>query len=132
MARLAVLPMFLLAVAMAALAAPASAFVEEDMAKLMTALRSGLPVDCRGCNLSYANLSGFDLTGADLAGAYMSGARLTDTVLRGANLDHADLSRADLTCADFTGARLADIRATSAKWCGTVMPDGTVNDSRCP
>jgi hypothetical protein len=131
MTRIAALPMFLLAVAMAGLAPTASAFVAEDMDKLMFAVRSGQPVDCRGCNLSYANLSGFDLSGADLEGAYMSGARLNNTVLRGARLDHADLSRADLTCTDFTGASMADVRTVSAKWCGTVMPDGTLNSSRC-
>lgn len=131
MTRRATPSVMLLALAAATWALQASAFVEEDMDKLMFAVRSGQPVDCRACNLSYANLSGLDLSGADLAGAYMSGARLNNTLLRGARLDRADLTRADLTCADFTGASMADLRAVSAKWCHTVMPDGAVNDSRC-
>ena len=119
------------AVATVSLAPPAAAFVEEHMARLTAALDAGRPVDCHACNLSYADLSGLDLTGANLAGAYLSGARLKGTVLRGAILDRADLTRSELTGADFTGASMTDVRATSARWCGTVMADGTVNDSRC-
>ena len=131
MTRPAALLAALCALATTALAPPAGAFLEEDMAKLTAALDAGRPVDCHACNLSYADLSGLDLSGANLAGAYMSGARLKGTVLRGATLDRADLTRSDLTGADFTGASMAEVRATSARWCATAMPDGTVNDSRC-
>lgn len=110
---------------------PAAAFIEEHYARLMRALEAGETVICDGCNLSYANLSGLDLTDANLEGAFLYGARLHGTILRGARLDRIDLTRADLEGADFRGAAMADIRAVSAKWCNTVMPDGSVNDSRC-
>lgn len=62
--------------------------------------------DCVQCDLSGANLSGALLFGADLEGANLSGADLT-----GANLTHADLR--------------------DARFCNTVMPDGTVIYSGC-
>lgn len=110
---------------------PASAFIEEHLAKLMTAVEAGEPVMCDKCNLSYANLSELNLTGASMNGAYLYGAKLRGTILRDAKLDRADFTRSDLEGADLTGATMSEIRATSAKWCGTTMPDGTTNDSRC-
>ena len=109
----------------------ANAFVEEHFDKLIRAVENGEPIECGKCNLSYANLSELDLTGADMSGAYLYGARLRGTILREANLDNADLTRVDLEGADLTGASMAETRAVSVKWCGTTMPDGTVNDSRC-
>lgn len=113
------------------LASPASAFIEEHLEQLMKSVESGEPVMCDKCNLSYANLSELDLTGASMNGAYLYGAKLRGTVLRDAKLDRADFTRSDLEGADFTGATMSEIRATSTKWCGTTMPDGTMNDSRC-
>ena len=113
------------------IAGPATAFIEEDYDRLMQAVEAGQPIECDKCNLSYANLSDLDLTGASLNGAYLYGAKLRGTVLRDAKLDRADFTRSDLEGADFTGASLSEIRAVSTKWCGTIMPDGSKNDSRC-
>ena len=115
----------------AASASPASAFIEEHLVQLKQSVEAGEPVICDRCNLSYADLSELDLTGASLNGAYLYGAKLRGTVLRDAKLDRADFTRSDLEGADFTGATMSEIRAVSAKWCGTTMPDGTMNDSRC-
>lgn len=112
-------------------ATTAQAFIQEHYDKILKAIENGEPVECDGCNLSYANLSDMDLTGATLNGAYLYGARLRGTILRDAQLDRADFTRVDLEGADLTGASMSEIRAVSAKWCGTTMPDGTVNDSRC-
>ena len=114
-----------------ATAGPADAFLEDHFARIQQALDAGEPVNCDRCNLSYANLSDLDLTGSSFVDAYLYGARLRGTILRGATLDRVDLTRADLAGADFTGASMPDIRSTSAKWCGTTMPDGSTNDSRC-
>ena len=114
-----------------AMADSANAFVEEHLEQVMSAVNNGQPVVCEKCNLSYANLSELDLTGANLSGAFLYGAKLRGTILRDAKLDNADFTRGDLERADFTGATMSDIRATSTKWCGTIMPDGTTNDSRC-
>jgi len=112
-------------------ASPATAFIEEHLEKITKAIESGEPVMCDKCNLSYADLSELDLSGASMNGAYLYGAKLRGTILRDAKLDRADFTRSDVEGADFTGATMSDIRATSAKWCGTIMSDGTTNDSRC-
>lgn len=112
-------------------ATAATAFIEEDYNRLLEAVASGETVDCDNCNLSYANLSELDLTGASLNGAYLYGAKLRGTILRDAKLHRADFTRSDLEGADMTGATLSEIRSVSTKWCGTIMPDGSQNDSRC-
>lgn len=112
-------------------AAPAGAFDEDALARILAAVEAGERAVCPACNLSYADLSGLDLSGADLAGAYFYGARLRGASLRGAALDRADFTRADLTGADFGGAAFADTRLTSARRCGTIMPDGAADNRHC-
>ena len=67
--------------------------------------------NCRGCVLSGANLAGADLSGANLQGA----------ILDGACLVNADLGRADVSGVLFDKTIL----------CGTIMPDGSINNSGC-
>jgi uncharacterized protein YjbI with pentapeptide repeats len=110
---------------------PASAFIEEHLERVMNAVAAGEPVTCDNCNLSYADLSELDLSGASLNGAYLYGAKLQRTILRDATLNRTDFTRSDLEGADLTGATMSEIRSVSTKWCGTTMPDGSTNDSRC-
>jgi hypothetical protein len=99
--------------------------------------------DCRGQDLEAVGASNADLDGADFSGARLVGADLRDASLRNAKLvgtflSGADMSRADLTNADLTDAWLigtnlddADLYrmvSTNARFCNTVMPDGTVSD----
>ena len=109
-------------------------------ANLTTADLSG--ADLRGATLAFATLYGADLLGADLSGANLVnadvyGANLVDVVLRGADLTNAYLAFSDLTRADLSDARLlfADlggVTLTDAIFCNTMMPDGSINDDRCP
>jgi hypothetical protein len=79
------------------------------------------------CDLAGADLSGANLKGANLGSANLLGADLTGADLRGANLDKACLTNADLT-----GAKInASTNADSARYCGTIMPDGSINDRDC-
>ena len=77
-------------------------------------------------NLTYAELYGADLTVASLHHADLSGADLQHADLRYAQLVYADLHYADLHGADLHGA---DLRG--AKFCGTWMPNGSMNDTDC-
>jgi hypothetical protein len=94
-------------------------------------------VHLRGADLSGANLLGADLGRADLRGANLSdatlieanlfGAHLSGADLRGANLFGTNLSEAYLRGANLSGADLPD-----AKFCKTIMPNGTLNNCDCP
>ena len=57
------------------------------------------------------------MAGANLTGANLNGANLTDANLMGANLNDAK----NFNTADTTGA----------KFCKTIMPDGSTNNSGC-
>jgi uncharacterized protein YjbI with pentapeptide repeats len=98
-------------------------------------------------NLSKARLAGADLSRAALSLAWLAGADLDEANLDGARLDGANLARADLSLAwlagaDLSGANLfranlfranlAGVDLSRARFCRTVMPDGTVNDRNCP
>ena len=93
----------------------------------------------RGPDLSYANLPGIDLTGAriltaaNLRGANLSGANLTGATLTGADLTGANLTNADLTATNLTDAKTFFIPTSvkGAKFCRTIMPNGSVNNSGC-
>lgn len=91
----------------------------------------------RGARLGWANLRGAVLTGADLRDArlYWSDlrqARLNEANLTGANLFAANLSQTNFIRANLSGADLTDADLTGAKFCLTIMPDGTVNNRDCP
>jgi len=75
-----------------------------------------------GANLSRAILHIADLETADLTGADVTNADLTAVDLDGANLTNANLTGSDVTDAHFDGAR----------FCNTIMRDGTVNNADCP
>ena len=93
-------------------------------------------------HLENANLSLADLTDANLAGAHLEGAELSSAKFINSNLVGANMTSAKLNGADLTGANLfqatllkADLSAAKVdqvRYCGTLMPDGTTNNSDCP
>ena len=87
------------------------AFDEDDLKKLKATN------ECLKCDLSGAYLYAANLTRENLTGAWLSGVNLTD-----ANLTGADLTDAE----NFNTAN-----TTGAKFCKTVMPDGSTNNSGC-
>jgi hypothetical protein len=106
---------------------------------------------CPGANLNLVSLRGMDLSGANLSGASITASDLVRTDLTGANLTDANLSDSDLTRAklvgadltgavlkhanlaltDLTGATLRTAQLTNARLCGTILPDGTKDDTGC-
>ena len=87
-------------------------------------------------NLGKANLLGADLREANLTGANLSGANLSGAYLRKADLRKADLTEtslvgADLREANLTGANLSNSKLAAARFCKTVMPDGSLNNKNC-
>ena len=66
--------------------------------------------------MSHANLKNASLKGADLSYSI---------------LDDADFSGADLTGANLTGASTKDAKLDTARYCRTIMLDGSVK-SQCP
>ena len=82
--------------------------------------------DLTGANLIGANLKGSNLTTADFTDAKLIGANLTD-----ANLTKTDLIRANLTGANLTRANLDGTHLSEARYCFTLMPDESVNNSGC-
>jgi hypothetical protein len=91
--------------------------------------------------LSQSNLFLADLTNATLAGANLESADLSSAKLINANLAGADLRGAKLVGADLTGAKLiganllnADLAQATregSNFCGSLMPDGSVNRADC-
>ena len=82
---------------------------------------------CQKCDLEEANLIGANLKGADLTGT-----DLTKANLWGANLNNANLTDADLIDAILQNAEnFNTANTTGAKFCKTIMPDGTTNNSGC-
>ena len=84
-----------------------------------------------GANFSGANLQRAHLTNANLSDANFSGANLAAANLYDANLSGAGLIGANLTDANLTYANLTDANLTGAVFCGTTMPDGSINSSSC-
>ncbi len=84
-----------------------------------------------------ANLTRCDFTGsAAMQGATCAGCNLSKTGFRNADLSGADLARTNLdkAClvgANLRGALLAGANSSGAIYCGTIMPDGSVNDRDC-
>ncbi len=84
-----------------------------------------------------ANLTRCDFTGsAAMQGATCAGCNLSKTGFRNADLSGADLSRTNLdkAClvgANLRGALLAGANSSGAMYCGTIMPDGSVNNRDC-
>ena len=109
-----------------------------------------------GADLSSCDMPNARLQGANLVGANLSNARLVKGSLRGAILEKAnmtglildlgDLSQANLrhailvnarlgnvyfVDADLTGANLEGSDRFAARYCHTIMPDGTINNRDC-
>jgi len=92
------------------------AYDEYDLKKLLE------HNECEKCDLKGANLWGQNLTGANLAGADLTRANLQE-----ANLTRADLSKAKLKDAEY----FFTVETAGAKFCKTIMPDGSSNNSGC-
>ena len=81
----------------------------------------------RGIDGRGATFNGTDNHGSTFAAACLQGARF-----RQANLTGSTWGGACLFDADFTGADLGEATTfNDARFCGTVMPDGSVNDRDC-
>jgi Pentapeptide repeats (8 copies) len=89
--------------------------------------------DLRGAQFPQIDGRGSTWTGADLRGAHFIEACLQGTRFRRADLRGALFTKACLFTADFTGARLdsADATFAQARFCGTTMPDGSLNNRDC-
>ena len=97
------------------------AFDEDDLKKLKATN------ECLKCDLSGVNLKGAYLYAENLTRANLTGANLTRAWLSGVNLTDANLTGADLTDAE----NFNTANTTGAKFCKTVMPDGSTNNSGC-
>ena len=105
-----------------------------------------------GANLTGANLKGANLRGvrlllsmdadaslspsrfapfSDLTKVNLTGANLTEARLDGANLTGASLKEANLTDAVLMGVNLDGADTTGGRFCRTIMPDGSENNSGC-
>jgi uncharacterized protein YjbI with pentapeptide repeats len=92
-------------------------------------------------NLNSANLYNADLYGANLRGTNLRGADLRGADLRGADLRGADLSKAKLNNTKLYSEKLnkyapseldlLEALVDSAKFCNTIMPDGSINNDDC-
>ena len=60
-----------------------------------------------------------------------SGCDLSEVFLQRADLTGANLTKANLTGVNLTGASLHYANMTGTIFCGTKMPDESVNDSGC-
>ncbi|MFN8594417.1 MAG: pentapeptide repeat-containing protein [Thermomicrobiales bacterium] len=78
------------------------------------------------CDFSEATLSGVVCTGCNFKNASLRGATASNANFKGANFDKTCLVDANLTGANLTNANLS-----SAIFCRTIMPDGSINNSGC-
>jgi hypothetical protein len=99
---------------------------------------SGTDIDsCDGCNFRRADLSETDLSkGAAPGSGRFQGVSFRNANLSGANLEEADVSGASfrdacLSGANFFGANTDGADFRGAIFCGTILTDGTVDDSGC-
>jgi uncharacterized protein YjbI with pentapeptide repeats len=87
--------------------------------------------DLTGVDLAWSNLAGASLRHAALNHADLTATQLGYADLADADLRHANLSGAVLTFTNFYGARLNGTRFTGARFCRTVMSDGTIANPAC-
>jgi uncharacterized protein YjbI with pentapeptide repeats len=97
--------------------------------------------DLEGSNLVNADLTSAKIANAHLNGADLRKANLTDAELLRTDLEGALLMEANLTDSDLTGANLADAdlrgailknaKLKKARFCRTIMPDGSLNSGGC-
>jgi hypothetical protein len=126
----------------------ASLFIDDAVGQLIGDCWIAPFTKCPGADLSGANLAEAELMGAflpdakftaaNLRGANLStaylirtdfvGADLTDALLRRSTIGDTDFSDADLSGADLTHAHWSSAEIDGARWCGTTMPDGRVNE----
>lgn len=84
-----------------------------------------------GANLHASNLRRVDFTGADLTRTDITDSDLTKAKLVGADLAGASLKDANLTGTNLTGATLKLSQLNNTRLCGTILPDGTKDDTSC-
>lgn len=86
-----------------------------------------------GKNLSKCDYAGAStLAGKNLKGANLTSANLLAADASGADLRGVNLGGACLTNADLSGATVnSSTNASTARYCGTIMPDGAINDRDC-
>ena len=94
-------------------------------------------VNLQGTNLSGASferaiLRGGNLRGANLTGAHLERADLCAALLNGANLSKSDLALAFLQRADLRGTKPVIPSEDPPRFCQTIMPNGSVNNTNCP
>lgn len=70
------------------------------------------------------------LIGTNLSGAYL-GAVISRSNMSGVNLTNANLGQSHFEDVNLSGARTSGLSWGSATFCGTVMPDGSENNSGC-
>jgi hypothetical protein len=114
---------------------PAALFIDDATGKVIDGCLIQRYAWCQFAKLSNADLSGVDLFTANLHGADLRGANLSNAILfradlSRANLSNADLSNANLASADLSeanlrGATLSGATLDSARFCRTMMPNGT-------
>ena len=93
----------------------------------------------RGVVLRHAQLQDASLVGANFSptrssrprGGVMRAAAACDPNCQNADLSYANLVNANLSNANLTYANLTDANLTGAVFCGTTMPDGSINSSSC-
>lgn len=86
----------------------------------------------KGRNNSRCDFFGSALfRGLDARGANLSQSNFTAANLEGADLRSANLSGSCFIVANLRGARLSAANRHNAVFCGTIMPDGSVDNSGC-
>ena len=128
-----------------------NALAGEAAKKRLLEVGNCVECDLTKANLEYAKLNGADLNGANLRGANLRGANLVKANLvkanleytlllyaylnganlRGANLRGANLKNAILFEANLENANLENANLNAAKFCNTIMSDGSINNSNC-
>jgi uncharacterized protein YjbI with pentapeptide repeats len=89
------------------------------------------PIDCSYAPLRYSDFSGLVLTGGNFTGSDLRNVNFNSADLENATFAGANLAKADFTDADLTGANLNGTNYSSAIYCDTIMPDGTINLDDC-
>lgn len=120
----------------------------EGVNSLVPVLNRGMPV---GVQMSGATMDLADFQNAWLIGALLAtnpddslkkvtnltDANFRDASLKGADLSYsmlnfADFSGADLTDANFKGAAMFKVKMQGARFCRTIMSDGSTKSDGCP
>jgi hypothetical protein len=83
------------------------------------------------CDFSGQDLVGFDFGGSVLHGASFVGANLCGANFGGTGLVGANFSNANLRKANFFGSSAGEAISDGALFCGTILPEGDVENFHC-